>query len=199
MIRYRDADPGTASAMVSAIVSSFEKETAQMKKEAARQVDSLYQEQVRLARQELAAMERSLAPAPAGPPASVPIELETRRDFLTALEARRIDAYNSALAATLEASGSVQIVDLPDGQAKRVHNWAQLAIVLFSALLLTSAANLGVIAILTLSDRSIRSAADVARLTTIPSIEMTRLDIPNRENGVTPTHPKTNARGAKRA
>lgn len=178
-VSVRNHDAPLATGTVAAVVEAFQAETVSLKEQATRRETSLYENQVQQARDDVVAAQNRLSVLRPSVPAAAQVqatqELQTRQDLLKALEDRQAEAYGQNAADLASAPSTLQVIDAPQVKGQAKTDWVDLALAVIGALVVTFAVDLGVITVLTLSDRSVHTAADLGSLTDAPVAEMPRV------------------------
>ncbi len=178
-IRYRHANPAIATDTISAVLASFQTTITDLQTQAAAREARSYQDELQKARNDVAEAQQRISTLPPTAPAAVrsqaELDLADRRSLLTGLEDRRTSAFSEAVGNLVSIPGSLQVIDPPRIDSPAGASLLDLALAVTCALLLTMAADLGVILFLTFSDRTIRTASDLAPLVNAPVAELPRL------------------------
>ena len=178
-VESRSRNPTLALSTVSSVVEAFQSNAVAIRKEAADQATTLYQQQIQQAQDNVVALQSRLSVLPpdatADQRASLTLALGEESDLLKALEDRRTTTVADSATRLADASIALHVVDPAQVDSQAKASTVDLVLAVFGALLATVVLNAAVIGMLSRFDRSVRTAADVRALTSVPVVTTPRV------------------------
>jgi len=178
-VESRSRNPTLALTTVSSVVEAFQSNTVATRQEAVDQAPSLFQQQVQQAQDNVVSLQSRLAALPtaasADQRARLTLELGEESDLLKALEDRRTTAFADSATRLADASIALRVIDPAQVDSQPKVSPVDLAMSVIGAFLVSVVLSLIVIGILSRIDRSVRTAADVRALTSVPVVTTPRV------------------------
>ncbi len=184
-VDYKDPDANVAVATAAVAVDTFQTEVLRLKQDAASQRVTLYQQQIDQVRHSLTAsdIQSILGGSASATPTSVSdVDLASQLDLLKSLEDRRNTALGDSIDQTVAVPATLHVIDVPHVDSSAKTNWAMVALAGVAGLVLTLAVDLAVIAILTVTDRTVHGVSDVTPLTGVPVHGLPRVGVARLED-----------------